>query len=249
MDEKIIKLAQIINESNNIVFFGGAGVSTESKIPDFRSEKGIFKENTSIPPEEIISHSFFVRNPQYFYDFYKTKMIYLDAKPNDAHLALTKLEKMGKLKAIITQNIDSLHQLSGSKEVLELHGSVMRNYCQECHKFFDVSYIIGTKGVPHCDACGGIIKPDVILYEEELNMNILEKALEYITKADVLIVGGTSLMVYPAASLVRYFSGKELVIINKTTTGIEKNATLVINDSVGKVFSEVMAIVEGKNYE
>jgi NAD-dependent deacetylase len=249
MDDKIKRLAQIIKSSNNIIFFGGAGVSTESNIPDFRSEQGIFKEMTNIPPEEIISNSFFVKNPKYFYEFYKSKMIYQEAKPNSAHLALAKLEEMGKVKAVVTQNIDNLHQFSGSKKVLELHGSVMRNYCLNCHKFFDVNYVMKSKGVPHCDICGGIIKPDVVLYEEELNMAIFEKALEYITKAEVLIVGGTSLMVYPAASLVRYFSGKELVIINKTSTGLEKNATLVINKAVGEVFFEVMEILDGKNYE
>ena len=230
------KLKKIIKDSNNIVFFGGAGVSTESNIPDFRSASGLYNEKTKskYSPEEILSHSFFVSHTKEFYDFYKSKMIYADAKPNDAHLVLAELEKIGKLKAIITQNIDGLHQSAGSKEVLELHGSVHRNYCTKCGKFFDLDYIIQSKDIPLCDACGSVIKPDVVLYEENLDMDILYKAIDYISKCQVLIVAGTSLTVYPAAGLIRYFKGKELVLINKTPTTYDKLAQIVIYDSVGK---------------
>jgi len=230
------KLKKIIKDSNNIVFFGGAGVSTESNIPDFRSASGLYNEKTKskYSPEEILSHSFFVSHTKEFYDFYKSKMIYADAKPNDAHLVLAELEKIGKLKAVITQNIDGLHQSAGSKEVLELHGSVHRNYCTKCGKFFDLDYIIQSKDIPLCDACGSVIKPDVVLYEENLDMDILYKAIDYISKCQVLIVAGTSLTVYPAAGLIRYFKGKELVLINKTPTTYDKLAQIVIYDSVGK---------------
>lgn len=236
------KLKKIIKNSNNIVFFGGAGVSTESNIPDFRSASGLYSENTqsNYSPEEILSHSFFMDYTKEFYDFYKSKMIYTDAKPNDAHLVLADLEKMGKLKAVITQNIDGLHESAGSKEVLELHGSVHRNYCTKCHKFFDLDYIVKSKDVPLCDHCGSIIKPDVVLYEENLDMDTLYKAIDYISKCQVLIVAGTSLTVYPAAGLIRYFKGKELVLINKTPTPYDKMAQIVINDSVGKTLRRVM---------
>lgn len=236
------KLKKIIKNSNNIVFFGGAGVSTESNIPDFRSASGLYSENTQSnhSPEEILSHSFFMDYTKEFYDFYKSKMIYTDAKPNDAHLVLADLEKMGKLKAVITQNIDGLHESAGSKEVLELHGSVHRNYCTKCHKFFNLDYIVKSKDVPLCDHCGSIIKPDVVLYEEDLDMDTLYKAIDYISKCQVLIVAGTSLTVYPAAGLIRYFKGKELVLINKTPTPYDKMAQIVINDSVGKTLRRVM---------
>lgn len=228
-------LQNIIEESDNIVFFGGAGVSTESGIPDFRSVDGLYSTTYKYPPETIISHSFFVRNTSEFYDFYKNKMIFLDALPNQAHIKLAELEKRGKLKCVITQNIDGLHQEAGSKNVLELHGSVRRNYCMKCGKFYDVYRIVNSKGVPKCQ-CGGTIKPDVVLYEESLDSEILEKSVEYIEKADVLIVGGTSLVVYPAAGLINYFKGKKLVLINKSSTSLDKRADLVICDNIGKVF-------------
>lgn len=236
------KLRKVIKESNNIVFFGGAGVSTESKIPDFRSASGLYNEKTKMnySPEKILSHSFFMDHTKEFYDFYKSKMIYTDAKPNDAHLALAELEKMGKLKAVITQNIDGLHQSAGSKEVLELHGSVHRNYCTKCRKFFSLDYVIKSEEVPRCDDCGNIIKPDVVLYEESLDMGILYKSIDYIQKCQVLIVAGTSLTVYPAAGLISYFNGKDLILINKSKTPYEKLAGIVINDSVGKTLGSVI---------
>lgn len=229
------QLKKIIADSNNIVFFGGAGVSTESGIPDFRSVDGLYSTLYKYPPETIISHSFFMRNTSEFYDFYKNKMIFLDAMPNQAHIRLAELEKEGKLKCVITQNIDGLHQDAGSKNVLELHGSVRRNYCMKCGKFYDVQSIVNSSGVPKCQ-CGGTIKPDVVLYEESLDGEILEKSVEYIEKADVLIVGGTSLVVYPAAGLVNYFKGKKLVLINKSTTSLDNRADLVISENIGKVF-------------
>jgi NAD-dependent deacetylase len=228
-------LQNVIDYSDNIVFFGGAGVSTESGIPDFRSVDGLYSTTYKYPPETIISHSFFLRNTSEFYDFYKTKMIFLDALPNQAHIKLAELEKRGKLKAVITQNIDGLHQDAGSKNVLELHGSVRRNYCMKCGKFYDVNSIVNSYGVPKCQ-CEGTIKPDVVLYEESLDGEILEKSVQYIEKADVLIVGGTSLVVYPAAGLINYFKGKKLVLINKSATSLDKRADLVICDSIGKVF-------------
>ncbi|MDF2615841.1 MAG: NAD-dependent protein deacylase [Sedimentibacter sp.] len=229
------ELKNIIDENENIVFFGGAGVSTESGIPDFRSVDGLYSTTYKYPPETIISHSFFIRNTSEFYDFYKSKMIFLDALPNKAHIKLAELEKEGKLKCVITQNIDGLHQDAGSKNVLELHGSVRRNYCMKCGKFYDVKSIVNSCGVPKCQ-CGGTIKPDVVLYEESLNGEIMEKSVEYIEKADVLIVGGTSLVVYPAAGLINYFKGKKLVLINKSATSLDKRAHLVICDNIGKVF-------------
>jgi len=228
-------LQNIISLSENIVFFGGAGVSTESGIPDFRSVDGLYNQKYKYPPETIISHSFFMRNPEEFYDFYKNKMIYLSAKPNMAHIKLRELEKQGKLKAVITQNIDGLHQMAGSKNVLELHGSVHRNYCMKCSKFYDVDAVMKNQGVPKC-ICGGTIKPDVVLYEEALDNGIFDKAIEYITKADVLIIGGTSLGVYPAAGLINYYKGNKLVLINKSTTSMDYKANLVIHDSIGEVF-------------
>lgn len=236
---KIEQFKKIISESNNIVFFGGAGVSTESKIPDFRSSDGLYKEKAKVPPEEILSHHFFLENTDLFYDFYRSKMLYPDALPNNTHLALAKLEKEGKLKAVITQNIDGLHQKAGSVNVLELHGSVLRNYCMKCHKFFGLDKILETSGVPRCD-CGGVIKPDVVLYEEALDSNVLEKSLYYISKCDTLIIGGTSLTVYPAAGLVQYFNGKHLIIINRDVTSYDNYAELVIQDSLGNVFKELL---------
>lgn len=229
---------EIINRSNNIVFFGGAGVSTESGIPDFRSTDGLYNEKYKYPPETILSHSFFMKNTEEFYDFYKSKMLFLDAKPNIAHIKLAELERLGKLKAIITQNIDNLHQMAGSKNVLELHGSVHRNYCMKCGKFYDVNFMANSVGVPKCQ-CGGTIKPDVVLYEEGLDEEILEKAMYYIKNADVLIVGGTSLVVYPAAGLINYFHGDKLIIINKSLTIMDRIADLVIKESIGKVFEEL----------
>lgn len=228
-------LRQWIDGSDNIVFFGGAGVSTESGIPDFRSQDGLYNQQYKYPPEVIISHSFYVHNPEEFYRFYKNKMIFTDAKPNAAHLALAKLEAQGKLKAVITQNIDGLHQMAGSKEVLELHGSIHRNYCTRCHKPYGLEKIVSSPGVPKC-TCGGTIKPDVVLYEEGLDQRTLQKSVSYIRHADVLIIGGTSLTVYPAAGLIDYYQGNKLVLINKSATTRDAHADLVINDPIGEVF-------------
>lgn len=238
------ELEKIISSSNNIVFLGGAGVSTESNIPDFRSENGIYNavNQYGYPPETLISHSFFVSETKKFYEYYRENLIYLDAKPNPAHVALAKLEERGKLKGIITQNIDNLHQLAGSKNVLELHGSVFRNYCMTCGEFYCAQYIIEAKDIPICSKCGGIVKPDVVLYEEGLDTSVLKKAENYISGADVLIVGGTSLVVYPAAGLVNYYRGNKLVLINKSATAIDGRAKLVINDSIGKVLSGIKEI-------
>lgn len=236
--DKIKELEKIINESNNIVFFGGAGVSTESGIKDFRSEDGLYKMKFEYPAEVMLSSGFFYSETEKFYEFYKTYMNSLGYKPNITHEYLTKLEETGKLKAIITQNIDGLHQLAGSKNVLELHGSVHRNYCLKCHKLYDGEYVFNSKGVPKC-TCGGIIKPDVVLYGESLTEDFV-KAMKYIDKADTLIVGGTSLTVEPASSLVRLFHGKHLIIINKDTTYYDDIAEIVINDKLSKVFTELM---------
>ncbi|MBC2581237.1 NAD-dependent protein deacylase [Clostridium sp. DJ247] len=237
------ELKSAINSSNNIVFFGGAGVSTESSIPDFRSEAGLYKtkDNFSYPPEVMLSHSFFISNTEDFFDFYKKKMIYKNAKPNAAHISLAELERVGKLKAVITQNIDGLHQLAGSKNVFELHGSIHRNYCMKCGKHFDLDYIVSSENiVPKCDECGSTVKPDVVLYEENLNMNVLNKSVEAIRNADVLIVGGTSLVVYPAAGLVDYFNGNKLILINKSSTSYDNRADIVISDSIGKVLGSIL---------
>lgn len=239
MMDQIAKLNEIIAGSKRAVFFGGAGVSTESGIPDFRSADGIYSIDSVIPPETIISHSFFLEHPEEFYSFYKDKMIYPDAVPNAAHIKLAELERAGKVAAILTQNIDGLHQKAGSKNVFELHGSVERNYCTKCGKSFDLSYIMHIDGVPHCDVCNGIIKPDVVLYEEPLDERVWEGAVSAIVKADTFIIGGTSLTVYPAASLVRYFRGDHLVIINKSATNYDGYADLNINAPIGEVFSEV----------
>lgn len=236
---QIQKLKSAIDECNYIVFFGGAGVSTESGIPDFRSVDGLYNQKYKYPPETIISHSFYVRRPEEFYEFYKDKMLFSDAKPNAAHEKLAKWEQEGKLKAVITQNIDGLHQMAGSKEVLELHGSVHRNYCTKCHKFFDLQYIIDSDGVPKCDSCGSIVKPDVVLYEEGLDSDTISRAINHIAKADMLIIGGTSLVVYPAAGFVDYFKGKYLTVINMSPTAKDKDADIVICDKIGKVFSEL----------
>lgn len=232
-------LKEWIKNSNNIVFFGGAGVSTESGIPDFRSVDGLYNQQYDYPPETILSHTFYMSKTSEFYRFYKNKMIVENVQPNNAHIALAKLEEEGKLKAVITQNIDGLHQAAGSKEVLELHGSVKRNYCLKCHKFFDEKYILKADGIPYCDSCNGIIKPDVVLYEEGLDNYTMEKALQYIADAEILIIGGTSLTVYPAAGLIDYYRGDKLVLINKSATPMDSRADLVIADSIGKVLKAV----------
>lgn len=233
-------LQEIIDESKNIVFFGGAGVSTESGVPDFRSTDGIYNMNYKYPPETILSHSFFMNNTKEFYRFYKDKMLCLTAEPNDAHIKLAELEKAGKLKAVVTQNIDGLHQKAGSETVYELHGSIRRNYCMKCGGFFNAEYIQTTKDdIPICEKCGGVIKPDVVLYEEPLDQATMQKALDAISCADCLIVAGTSLTVYPAAGMVRYFRGENLVLINKTETSIDSCADLVINDKIGRVLNEI----------
>lgn len=232
-------LQQIIDDSKNIVFFGGAGVSTESGIPDFRSVDGLYNQKYDYPPEEILSHTFFCNHTDYFYNFYRDKLICTDAEPNPAHLKLAELEKSGELSAVVTQNIDGLHQKAGSKTVFELHGSTLRNYCTKCGKFFDVDYIADSKGVPKCDKCGGLVKPDVVLYEEGLDNNTVNGAVNAISNADCLIVAGTSLTVYPAAGFIRYFRGKYFVLINRDETAADSSANLVIHDSVGKVLSEI----------
>ena len=238
MNEKIEKFKTLVNESNNIVFFGGAGVSTESGIPDFRSKDGLYNQKYKYPPEEILSHTFFINHTEEFFKFYKEKLNSLKYEPNVTHIKLAELEKEGKLKAVVTQNIDGLHQKAGSKNVYELHGSVLRNYCMKCHKFYDAEYVFNSSGVPKC-SCGGIIKPDVVLYEEALDEETLEKSVYAIANADLLIVGGTSLTVYPASGLINYFRGKNLVLINRDTTPFDNRADLVINKSLGKVFEEI----------
>ncbi|HAR85566.1 MAG TPA: NAD-dependent protein deacylase [Clostridium sp.] len=240
MNTEIEKLTQILRNSNNIVFFGGAGVSTESNIPDFRSANGLFNArlNMTLSPEQLVSHTYFIRFPEEFFNFYKAKLIYPEAKPNGAHLALANLEEMGKLKAIITQNIDGLHQAAGSKNVFELHGSIHRNYCIKCNDSYDMDFILNSKGIPTCPKCSGTVRPDVVLYEEGLDESVLKGAIDAISKADTLIIGGTSLVVYPAANLINYFKGKNLVLINKSSTSADSRADLVIHDSIGKVLSE-----------
>lgn len=231
------KLKKWLAESGNIVFFGGAGCSTESGVPDFRSVDGLYKQSYDYPPEVILSHSFFEAKTEEFYRFYREKMLLLDARPNAAHRALAKLEKDGRLRAVVTQNIDGLHQAAGSRNVLELHGSVHRNYCRRCGKFFDAEYVKKSQGVPHCDACGGVIKPDVVLYEEPLAEDVMVAAVEAIQRAEVLIVGGTSLVVYPAAGLIRYYSGNKLVLINKDETPYDAHADLVLHAAIGETLS------------
>ena len=233
-EEETAKLKEIIDDSERIVFFGGAGVSTESGIPDFRSADGIYHQQYRYSPEQIVSHSFFMRNTEAFYEFYKDKMMFLEAKPNAAHLKLAQLEAEGKLKAVITQNIDGLHQAAGSKTVWELHGSIHRNYCQKCGKFYDASYVKHADGVPRCE-CGGLIKPDVVLYEEGLDPQVIDHSIRAIREADTLIIGGTSLVVYPAAGFIDYFRGKHLIVINKRATAKEVRAELTIAAPIGEV--------------
>ena len=236
---EIETLQKWIDESSRIVFFGGAGVSTESGVPDFRSVDGLYNQKYDYPPEEILSHTFYRRKPEEFYRFYRDKMIYTDALPNKAHLKLAELEEKGKLTAVVTQNIDGLHQAAGSKKVYELHGSVLRNYCENCGKFFDINYIIESDGVPKCDKCNGPIKPDVVLYEEGLDSNTMNGALNAISNADMLIIGGTSLNVYPAAGLIDYYRSNRLVLINMSKTPMDYKADLVIYDKIGKVLSQI----------
>jgi len=237
--EAVLELKEIIDKYDNIVFFGGAGVSTESGIPDFRSVDGLYHQEYDYPPETILSHSFYRSHTEEFYRFYRKKMLFLDAKPNAAHKKLAELEKQGKLRAVITQNIDGLHQAAGSKVVLELHGSVLRNYCEQCGAFHDVHYILNSTGVPKCQKCGGFVKPDVVLYEEGLDPKTLNASVNYIHNADVLIIGGTSLAVYPAAGLIDYFQGDKLVVINKSSTPRDKHADLLIQGAIGEVFQSL----------
>ena len=241
MTKEVMELKKIINESNNIVFFGGAGVSTESGIPDFRSEKGIYSavSEYGYNPETILSHSFFMKNKEIFFKYYKKNLLYPNAKPNNAHYGLAKLEKEGKLKAVITQNIDDLHQKAGSKNVLELHGTLYKNYCMKCGKNFDLDYVTKDYGITLCDKCGGVVRPDVVLYEEGLDQDVIRNSVKYISEADVLIVGGTSLAVYPAAGLIDYFRGNKLILINKSVTPYDKKADLIINENIGEVFKEI----------
>lgn len=237
------QLQQMIEESDNIVFFGGAGVSTESGIPDFRSVDGLYHQKYDYPPETILSHTFYMRRPDEFFRFYKDKLIYPDARPNAAHKALAQLEREGKLKAVVTQNIDGLHQAAGSKKVLELHGSTLRNYCEKCHKFYPIDAIRTARDIPYCE-CGGRIKPDVVLYEEGLDQGILSEAVRVISEADMLIIGGTSLAVYPAAGLIDYYQGHKLVLINKTPTARDSMADLVLTESIGEVFAQIRPVDE-----
>lgn len=238
MDESIHRLKELLDGSDNIVFFGGAGVSTESGIPDFRSVDGLYSQKFKYPPETILSHTFFERHTEEFFDFYRTKMLAPDAQPNAAHRKLAQWEQEGRLKAVVTQNIDGLHQKAGSREVLELHGSVLRNHCLRCGKFYGVEAVAESTGIPRC-TCGGVIKPDVVLYEESLDEQVMEKALDYIAGADVLIIGGTSLVVYPAAGLVRYYRGNKLVVINRDATGMDSAARLCISAPIGQVLGQL----------
>lgn len=235
-EEEKRRLKEIIEDSQKIVFFGGAGVSTESNIPDFRSADGLYRQQYKYSPEQIVSHSFFMQNTEAFYEFYKSKMMFLDAKPNQAHRKLAQLEQEGKLTAVVTQNIDGLHQAAGSKNVLELHGSIHRNYCQRCGKFYDAAYVKNAERIPRCE-CGGIIKPDVVLYEEGLDSDIIRSSVHAISQADTLIIGGTSLIVYPAAGFIDYFRGKHLVVINKSATAKEVRAELAISAPIGEIMN------------
>ncbi len=236
---KIQEFLEMVESSDNIVFFGGAGVSTESGIPDFRSVDGLYHQQYEYPPETILSHTFYRRNPEEFYRFYRNKMLCLDAEPNMAHKKLAQLEAAGKVKAVVTQNIDGLHQLAGSKKVLELHGSVHRNYCESCHAFYDAEYVLHSEGVPQCGTCHGSLKPDVVLYEEGLDNQTIQEAIFYISNADMLIIGGTSLAVYPAAGLVDYYPGNKLVLVNKTPTPRDNMANLVLSESIGELFGRI----------
>ena len=238
-EQEIERLQSMIDESSRIVFFGGAGVSTESGIPDFRSADGIYHQAYRYSPEEVVSHSFFVNHPEAFYEFYKEKMMILDAKPNPAHLKLAELERAGKLSAVVTQNIDGLHQAAGSRQVYELHGSILRNYCMDCHTFYDAEYVKAADGIPRCEKCGGMIKPDVVLYEEGLDSSTIQGAVRAISGADMLIIGGTSLVVYPAAGFIDYFHGKHLVLINKSETARDVRANLTITAPIGSVMEKI----------
>lgn len=239
MMPEVTQLQQIIDKYDNIVFFGGAGVSTESGIPDFRSVDGLYNQQYDYPPETILSHTFFLKNPQEFYRFYQAKMLCDTAEPNAAHLKLAQLEQAGKLKAVITQNIDNLHQMAGSKNVLELHGSVYRNHCMQCGKSYDFTYMKNSQGVPKCQVCGAMIKPDVVLYEEGLDESTIRRSIQAISQAQALIIGGTSLAVYPAAGLIDYFRGEKLIVINKAPTPRDRHADLVISQPIGKVFAQI----------
>ena len=240
MDMEIVQqLQQKINAAHRIVFFGGAGVSTESGIPDFRSQDGLYHQQYDVPPETILSRTYFDRHPAEFYRFYRNKMICLTAKPNAAHKKLAELEQAGRLLAIVTQNIDGLHQMAGSRNVLELHGSVHRNICRSCGAVYDAEWVMMTNGIPHCDKCGGMVKPDVVLYEESLSEDVLTRSISAIASADLLIVGGTSLVVYPAAGLLRYFQGDSLVLINRDATQMDKMADLCIRDAIGAVMEQI----------
>lgn len=237
--EAINELKDIIGQHDNIVFFGGAGVSTESGIPDFRSVDGLYNQQYDYPPETILSHTFYRKNPAEFYRFYRNKMLFTGARPNAAHLKLAELEQQGKVRAVITQNIDGLHQAAGSRVVLELHGSVLRNYCESCGRFHAMEYILRSEGVPKCEKCGGSVKPDVVLYEEGLDQKTINDAIQYIHNAEVLIIGGTSLAVYPAAGLIDYFKGDKLVVVNKAPTPRDSYADLLIQAPIGEVFSQI----------
>lgn len=239
MNREILKLKQLAEESRAIVFFGGAGVSKESGIPDFRSVDGLYSQSYRYPPETILSRSFYEKNPEEFYRFYRDKMLYLDALPNPAHKKLAQWEREGRLLAVVTQNIDGLHQAAGSRNVLELHGSVHRNHCQRCGRSFDAQTILHSQGVPQCGQCGGVIKPDVVLYEEALDQEVLQKSIDAIRSADLLIVGGTSLTVYPAAGLLRYFQGARLAVVNRTPLPLDEKADLLIQGKIGQVFSQL----------
>ncbi len=238
-EEEVQQLQKMIDESSAIVFFGGAGVSTESNIPDFRSADGLYHQSYRYSPEQVVSHSFFMQHTEAFYEFYKEKMMILDAKPNPAHLKLAELEQAGKLSAVVTQNIDGLHQAAGSKNVYELHGSIMRNYCMDCGASYDAFYVKNAKGIPRCEKCGGVIKPDVVLYEEGLDSATIQGAIQVISQADLLIIGGTSLVVYPAASFIDYFRGKYLVLINKSETGRTVHTSLTISAPIGQILRRI----------
>ena len=238
MDENIRRLKELIDGSDNIVFFGGAGVSTESGIPDFRSVDGLYHQTFKYPPETMLSHTFYERHTEEFYQFYRAKMLAPDARPNAAHYKLAQWEREGKLKAVITQNIDGLHQKAGSREVLELHGSVLRNYCTRCGKFHDLDFILHTTGVPRCE-CGGVVKPDVVLYEESLDEDVMARAIHYIRQADVLLIGGTSLVVYPAAGLVQYYRGSKLAVVNKGVTGADLHAAVTVDGPIGQTLAQL----------
>lgn len=239
MTESAKKLKEMVKESDYIVFFGGAGVSTESGIPDFRSTDGLYHQQYKYPPETILSHTFYESKPEEFFRFYRAKLLAPHAKPNAAHVKLAELERQGKLKAVVTQNIDGLHQAAGSRKVMELHGSVHRNYCENCGKFYDLDFMLHAEGVPRCASCGGRVKPDVVLYEEGLDVETMERAIRYISEADMLIIGGTSLNVYPAAGLIRYYRGDKLVLINKAAVAADLNADLVITDPIGETLAQI----------